>query len=449
METTLYKKNIKGKVLVWSIRLKQSYANVEIEIKTGEYFGAKTLHYKSVKAKNIGKSNETTPLTQGLLMIESLVLGQRKYGYKSIDDLGIASETLAMGTEDEFVAQLAERLPNDATDINDMLKPMLAAGYFRSNKGKKVNGEYPGWQDPTGKIWKDRKYYYLLNPHVMKEKGAVTATFPIYGQPKINGVRCNIYLENDEVKMKSKEGEEYNVSHIIYWFSERKHLFFTVDDKPIVFDGELYIHNELLQHIRSAVVKPNLNTPAVTYEVYDIAIAKASNRVRYAILKEKLRNTIDLIANMPYADCPVKLVKTFNLINDAHVQAKTDEFIAQGYEGIILRKPDADYQFGKRTVNMLKLKRLISGEFQIIGIERQDNDPELGLYLCMTSDGIEFKVTPTEDEDYKRLMVIMPHLFLNKPLTCEFYEYTEKGIPFHIIHNIVRDYENNTPDKCF
>ena len=62
--------------------------------------------------------------------------------------------------------------------------------------------------------------------------------------------------------------------------------------------------------------------------------------------------------------------------------------------------------------------------------------------------GQQFKIIK-EDEDYKRLMMLTPHLFLNKMLTCSFYEYTDKDIPFHIVHNIVRDYENNTTNKCF
>jgi hypothetical protein len=33
-----------------------------------------------------------------------------------------------------------------------------------------------------------------------KKKGAVVATFPCGGQPKINGVRCNVSLEDAELK---------------------------------------------------------------------------------------------------------------------------------------------------------------------------------------------------------------------------------------------------------
>lgn len=444
MENTLYKKNSKGKVLIWTINIVQSYSKAELEIKTGEYFGKKVLSYKKAEPKNIGKANETTSLEQAESMQKSLLLIQRKHGYKSLEDLSIDEIDLAMSTEEEFITLLEEKLPNETTDIDDMRKPMLASSYFRSNKGKKIDGEYIGWTDPYGKVWKDRKYFYLQNPYERKEKGAIVATFPCGGQPKINGVRCNVYIEDGEVKMKSKEGEQYFVQHIIEWFTNRLEIFTGPNGENFVFDGELYIHNELLQYIRSAVVKPNLSTPSITYEIYDIAVEKHSNTSRYMLLKN-----IFYSYTCPITYSPIKLVKMIKLINDSHVQTKTDEFIAQGYEGIIIRNLIADYQFGKRNQSMMKLKRLIDEEFQIIGICPQDNDPELGLYNCITKDGIEFKVTPTDDEDHKRMMIMLPHLFLNKWLTCSFYEYTDKGIPFHIIHNIVRDYENNTKNKSF
>jgi hypothetical protein len=438
METRLYKKNAKSKVLIWEAEIKRSYSNVTIAIKAGEYFGAKTLHDKKVEIKNVGKANETTLEQQAELQLKALLLEKRKYGYKSIEDLKIDIMELCMLDEQETHDLIQKTLPDDATDLDGMLKPMKAAQYFRSKKD---------WNGPDGNTHKDRMYYYLNNPHVKKEKGFSSAKFPMYGQPKINGLRCFVYLDEGEVKMKSKEGEQYKVEHIINWFKDRLDLFIDMNGRPIVYDGELYIHNCKLQYIRSAVVKPNFDTAMITYEVYDIAVPNFSNAVRYSVLKQKLHECFDIVNGQYIDTVPVRYVKTFKMINDAHVQAKCDEFIEQGYEGIILRNIIADYQFGKRTINMLKLKRLIDEEFQIIGIVSQEENSELGMYVCITKAGNEFKVTPTENTEYKELMITMPHLFLGKMLTCSFYEYTDKGLPFHINHTIIRDYEDNSTNK--
>lgn len=440
METRLYKKNAKGKLLIWEVTIQQSYAQVYLQIESGEHNGKMVRHEKKVEQKNIGKANETSLQQQAELQQKALILGQRKYGYKTIEDLMLDPMDLAMFDETELYDAILDALPDNATDLNGMLKPMLASKYFRSKKN---------WIDPSGKLHKDRMYYYLNNPHKPKEKGFSSAKFPIYGQPKINGVRCLVYYHEGEVKMKSKEGETYKVDHIIEWFEKRLDLFTDINGEPIIYDGELYIHNMLLQHIRSAVVKPNFETPMVTYEVYDLAIPKHSNTIRINMLKHKLHECLDVTTGQFRKDSPVKYVKTFRLINDAHVQTKCDEFIADNYEGIILRVPNAEYQFGKRTINMLKLKRLINAEFQIIGIKPQEENPDFGLYVCITKEGVEFNVTPTENEDYKQTMMLTPYVFVGKMLSCSFYEYTDTGKPFHINHNIVRDYENNDPNKVF
>jgi hypothetical protein len=68
--------------------------------------------------------------------------------------------------------------------------------------------------------------------------------------------------------MKSKEGEQYYVSHIIDWFSERLEIFTELMEKILyLMVNFIFIMNDSF-HIRSAVTKPNLSTPSVTYEIY-------------------------------------------------------------------------------------------------------------------------------------------------------------------------------------
>lgn len=49
-----------------------------------------------------------------------------------------------------------------------------------------------------------------------------------------------------------------------------------------------------------------------------------------------------------------------------------EEYVSKGYEGIIIRQPDAPYKFGRSTVKegaLLKLKRFQDSEAKIIGME--------------------------------------------------------------------------------
>lgn len=129
----------------------------------------------------------------------------------------------------------------------------------------------------------------------------------------------------------------------------------------------------------------------------------------------------------PYTD-RIKLrkhaVSAFKL--DQHVVtcmaallALEEKMLDLGYEGLILRDPNAPYKYGRSTVNegyLLKLKRFTDDEAEIIGFEeRQHNGNEattnelgrtkrsshqagktgrgdLGALLCRTAEGVEFSI---------------------------------------------------------
>ena len=316
-------------------------------------------------------------------------------------------------------------LPTYNTDISGNEIPMKCQQYYRSKKD---------FVDKTGKKWDDRKYYYLLNPYADKRNDALIIHFPCYIQPKVNGVRAFIKLVNDKVKIFSKKGLEYNLPHISEWFNSRKDLF---GDGDIIFDGELYIPGEHLQNISSAVRAMQLNTTLVKYYMFDIAIEDLSQKERFALLYSPImKNTIQQDLNSP-----VVLVETRSVGEDKRVQELTDIFIKQGYEGSVCRSFDGLYQFGKRPQSIVKLKRTTSAEFPIIDVISQEVDQSLGLFVCSTLDGKEFRVTPKGNENYKKEVLLKASSFIGKQLTCVFYEYTEDGLPYHIIDNIVRDYE--------
>ena len=70
-----------------------------------------------------------------------------------------------------------------------------------------------------------------------------------------------------------------------------------------------------------------------------------------------------------------KLIKTF-----VELLAYEEEVLDAGYEGLILRSPDAPYKMGRSTVNegyLLKLKRFVDDEAIVIGFEeRMKNNNE-------------------------------------------------------------------------
>lgn len=414
----LYKKDSKGEILIWKINDVDGGLLIQSGKFNGKLIGTRI---NITEGKNVGKSNETTVKEQIESEIQSLVNRKKRQGYKSLND--IDSENTRGFIDLETI--LKKYLPKDSTDLDGNLKPMKCQQYYRSK---------PNWTDPKGKVWKDRKYYYLLNPYVEKEKNAIIIKFPCLIQPKINGVRATVSRDdNGQIQILSKEGLKYNVPHIEQDFKNLPFVFNEDgEDIDIIYDGELYIHGEPLQNIVSAVKSNNMFSNNITFEVFDIIVFNKSNIQRIKLLKHLL----DI--------CPtayINRVSSYQTTNDNSVQNFTDRFIKEGYEGSILRDPNALYQAGKRPMTIVKLKRIISKEFIINDIIPQEKDPELGMYQCITPEGEYFNVTATVSTLAKEAMLVNKRNYIDKMLTCEFYEYTDKGIPFHIINNIVRDYE--------
>jgi len=421
--TILYKKDSKGDILQWTVN---STIN-GIIIQAGKLNGKLVQTLIDVwEGKNIGKTNETSVIQQIELEIQSLVNRKKRQGYKSLEDLSIADRD---SSSPSLKILLNKYLPKDSTDLDGNLKPMKCQQYYRSK---------PNWTDPTGKIWKDRKYYYLLNPYVEKEKNAIIIKFPCLIQPKINGVRATVSLDdNGQIQILSKEGLKYNVPHIEEEFKSLPFVYNNGDKEiDLIYDGELYIHGEPLQNIVSAVKSNNMFSSNIRFMCFDLLLLNKSNIERHEILKN-IFNGFNI--NKIYGH--IHRVSTYKVSSDDKVQAYTSNFIEKGYEGSILRDPNALYQAGKRPMSMVKLKRIISKEFKITGIVPQDKDPLLGMYQCITPEGEYFDVTATLSNEGKEELMENPYNYIGKLLTIDFYEYTEKKIPFHIINNIVRDYE--------
>ena len=416
----------RGKILEWIIKIENYNNKVNLCISYGELEGAKTITYQNdIKGKNKGKSNETTAYEQAIIVANGKITTKEREGYKVLEKLEQANQDsyYSMSLQD-FLNKV---LPEYNTDILGNEIPMKCQQYYRSKKD---------FVDNTGKRWDDRKYYFLKNPFADKKNDDLIINFPCYIQPKVNGVRAFIKVVNNKIKIFSKKGLEYNLPHITEWFTNNKDLFTISNGQEIIFDGELYIPGEHLQNITSAVKAMQLNTALVKFYMFDIAIEDMIQKERFKELySTKIKERIQMDLNSP-----VVLVQTLAINEDKRVQELTDIYISQGYEGSICRDMNGLYEFGKRPKTIVKLKRTISQEFTIIDIIPQEVDPTLGLFVCAVGNE-EVKVTPKGNEAYKKRILANSSSFIGKQLTCEFYEYTEAGLPFHIIDNIVRDYE--------
>lgn len=418
---TLYSRDLKGTIIKWNIEVQNNNSSVDIKTSYGELEGKQTLSWKrNIQGKNIGKVNETTPFEQACNEAESTIKRKKDNGYMSYEEVKTEFNIIIPVS---LHHDLELFLPKIKTDALGATKPMKCQQYYRSKKD---------WVAPDGSIWEDRKYYYLANPYVKKSKDAIITKFPCIGQPKINGVRATIQLIDGKTKILSKEGKEYIIPQLLDYFNANLSFF---KNGTIVFDGELYIHGELLQDIASAVKKVSLMTQRVIFVLFDLAIPDILQMSRWEMVKE-YRNNFNQNIN-----CPIQVIRTFNINNDNDAQVFTDKCIDEGYEGAIFRNLNNKYAFGGRPTTITKLKRTISREFKIINIVAEEVDPTLGMYECITKEGKAFTVTAKGTKSFKKELLFTPLSYIGKNLSVTFYEWTKDMIPFHIVDNSIRDYE--------
>lgn len=183
------------------------------------------------------------------------------------------------------------------------------------------------------------------------------------------------------------------------------------------FDGEL-IYGEpnsptVYRDTNSAVMSRD-GYPDVWFHAFDLA------NVNEDYYKRRERLTLHLGCFEPALG--VKVVPQHTIKDELRLIELEEKYLAQGYEGVMLRKycgPDSRYKFGRSTTKegtLLKLKRFEDAEATVIGFEEEmENGNEattnalgqtersshkqnlvgkgrLGALICHTDAGVEFNI---------------------------------------------------------
>ena len=325
---TLYKRNSNGKPLFWTIDARTADIKVQYGI--------------------VGKEGRVEYITTHRNLqdeVNSLVKAKRKEGYKELQDLYDNAPKLI--NTDNLYDYLNNYLPKFNTHADGAFIPMLC------------------------KTLEDNKPF---------EKGTY------FGQWKINGERCIITAEVEKglfetIKLhyRSREGVDwtdklsYLDDYLLPCIPEE--IINIMAEEGVALDGELYLPGYGINEINSFIKNTELPQHyKLQFWLYDICIENMSAKNRQNHIddfllgkvhrskihtKEEHLNNTDRLVVLPNFDC--------SNINEAIL--RRDTFISLGFEGLVIRKTDAEYQFGgKRNNSMLKFKKKEDGLFTIVDI---------------------------------------------------------------------------------
>ena len=195
-----------------------------------------------------------------------------------------------------------------------------------------------------------------------------TVTYPTMLDRKYNGGRVVANREG----LKTRKGETYIT--IVHIWNALADLFVQFPD--LVLDGEGYNHEYRfkLNECMSLLRKTKKATPAdiaaaekvIQYYVYDgygFTVNGKTITKETGCLERRQALKI-LLKDVPY----VVVVPFFIVKSEDDLMKLYDDFVADGYEGGIIRTIDAEYQ-NKRTKDLLKVKPTDDDEFEVVNVE--------------------------------------------------------------------------------
>jgi len=270
------------------------------------------------------------------------------------------------------------------------------------------------------------------------DKKPVDWSEKVYIQPKLDGVRCVITLdEKENIRCFSRTGKEFhNLQHIK---DSLKPWFEFHDD--VILDGELYNH-DLRDNFEKIISLVRKQKPTESDKLEAAELVQFHCYDYIDQMHDYSTRMNQLVTTDMYSDC-VKYVETTLVNSKEAAQIRHQYNLNNGYEGSILRL-DAPYQC-KRSYNLQKFKDFNDTEATIIGYEigKGKREGTLGKFLMQDDDGIEFGCPPGKGYNYKDLANILKniHDYIGKTATFTYFERTQYGSYRHPLFKTIRNYE--------
>lgn len=244
--------------------------------------------------------------------------------------------------------------------------------------------------------------------------------WPLYVQPKLDGMRCLAFRQGDSIFLTSGLGNDITtMDHI-------KEELLKVMEVGETWDGELYCHGMPLPKIlgivkANKVMKPLEERQQIKYHVFDCITDEP--------FIDRIMQTFRANGNF------IKKVDTY-LINEEEEVFNYTAFIEQGYEGMMYRNVEGFY-VGKRSYDILKRKDFKDNDFKIVGC----TEGKGGLDGCLVSFeclvgyvdgfGVTFDAPLGKGWTHERMreLLIHPEMWRGKFAKVKYLCLSEDGIP--------------------
>jgi DNA ligase 1 len=282
---------------------------------------------------------------------------------------------------------------------------------------------------------KDRKYSEtpeaaeapLVLPMLAQKYKRGGLPFPVYTQPKLDGLRCLTFEEEGKIVLLSRAGKRYTVPHVAEALAK-------VLPQNSMFDGELYVHGTSLQSINSWVKKQQVNTLKISYCIYDMPVVNGDDLLPFSA-------RLAALEKIALTDPATNLVPTDTADNHDEIVLAERKMVEAGYEGLIVRAASGIYRFGYRSSELLKCKTFDDAEFKVIGCgEGVGKFKGCAIFVCQNDlNDRTFSVTPKCTMEDRAAFWDNRHEYVGRSYTVRFFGRTNLDIPFLPVGIAFRD----------
>jgi len=177
------------------------------------------------------------------------------------------------------------------------------------------------------------------------------------------------------------------------------------------------------------IKKETKDSVKVSYYVYDMPSASGSFTSRFAQL-------LEVVINLKHVEVvPTTLIATEEELLTYHALN-----ISNGFEGTIIRLDNAEYEFNKRSKQLLKLKDFIDEVYEIVDVLPSSKDPSIGVVQCVTPDGQVFGTGAKFSVEERKEFLRNKEDLIGKTAEVRFFEFSDTGIPrFPVFYGIRLD----------
>ena len=255
---------------------------------------------------------------------------------------------------------------------------------------------------------------------------------------KLDGVKALFYFRDGEIHTASRGGSDYDAATVHLRENQRLIDFFK-SNPDVILDGELFKPLVSLQTISGAcrLEKGTSDTSWIQYWIYDCY--HIDNPSMIAIDRQKFLE-LELVNKRQfpmYVDTDdTDFISSITVLSQDFVTGWDnmmkfhDQYVAEGFEGAVIKDPDKEYKPGSRCNNLIKIKSYKSEDFLVTGYELGTRGSEDMVFICETENGKVFRAMPVGNREVKEEYVNnFESKYKNHKAECTFFNYSDEGSP--------------------